>query len=152
VQRLVKALATDAAIAKRVAKKVVKALAPKLNVASAVNATNATNATNAAKATTATSAASATHATSAGALDSVVYRSKAGTALFGEVGTATAVCDDGEHVLGGGVKVDDPTVAAVGDEYPSVGNTGWTAHVDNFGPDDVAFTVYAICTTVNNPG
>src|SRR5215210_2067205 len=59
-------------------------------------ATNATNATN------------ATHANAAAALDKASYRSATATAPPAGGNTATAGCDPGQRVVGGGVKVDDP--------------------------------------------
>jgi hypothetical protein len=59
---------------------------------------------------------------------------------------ATATCDTGLHVVGGGVKVEDPETMAVVESYPDAGGRSWTARVRN---EDTGgshtFTVYAIC-------
>lgn len=103
-------------------------------------------------AATADRASSSDHAGSAGGLDAVTYRTGAGVVPAapapGETsfGVASAFCDAGQHVTGGGVKLDDTILTAIVDTYPDFGGTTWTAHVDN--SDDIAphgFTVYAIC-------
>jgi hypothetical protein len=104
--------------------------------AAADSATNATNATN------------AVHAGAAAALDHVTYKTAPGTAPATGGSAATAGCDAGQHAIGGGVQVADPVNAFVVDEYPDTANTAWTARVGNSGGADVAFTVYAICTSV----
>ena len=86
----------------------------------------------------------------AAALDKVTYKSVAGTAPAGggAGGSATAACDAGQHVLGGGLRVDDPANANLLDDYPDVGDTAWTGRA-YAGPDAaVNFTVYAICATI----
>jgi hypothetical protein len=59
--------------------------------------------------------------------------------------TATARCDSGQRVTGGGVRVEDVNVLSVHDSFPVPDGTGWTANVGN--DDDVghSFTVYAVC-------
>lgn len=96
----------------------------------------------------------ATHATSTAALDKVSYKATVGSAGTASVATAaTATCDAGQHVLGGGVKLDDPINQLVDDSYPDAGNTAWTAHVDNPRIDTaVGFTVWAICTSTTTTG
>jgi hypothetical protein len=109
----------------------------------------------AARATTsdrATSAANSDHASAASAIDKLFYRTATATIPVAPsidqhaTGSATAGCDAGQHVVGGGVKVDDIALTAVIDSYPDAGGTAWTARADN---PDVAnvhgFTVYAIC-------
>jgi hypothetical protein len=118
------------------------------------SAAAADNATTAGQATTSNSATTAGHATSAGALDKATYKSADGTAPPGStapVGTATATCDAGQHVVGGGVKVADPSTGFVEDTYPE-GNTGWTGRVFADGSAPASFTVYAICTTFTAVG
>jgi hypothetical protein len=59
---------------------------------------------------------------------------------------ATATCDPGQKVVGGGVKLDDPTTTTTVDGYPDAGGTAWTAHVANDDPKSAyGFTVTAIC-------
>lgn len=111
-------------------------------VPSAVAADSAANATN---------ATNAVHAGAAAALDHVTYKSAPGSAPAFAAGTATASCDPGQHVVGGGVQSADPSVPFQIDGYPAPGGTAWTAHVWNTndpGGPDTAFTVYAICTSV----
>jgi hypothetical protein len=111
-------------------------------VPSAGNADNAANAANAA------------HANSAAALDKVTYRTvgvsavPAPDATTASVTPGTAGCDSGQHVVGGGVRLDDTATTAIVDSYPDAGGTAWTVHIDN--GDNLAahgFTVYAVCVT-----
>jgi hypothetical protein len=106
----------------------------------------------AALADTATSATNAAHATAAAALDKATYKTAAGSAPAGLNGAATATCDAGQRVVGGGVRVDDPVDAFVVDAYPDTGNTAWTARVGNAGGAASGFTVYAICTSFSTVG
>jgi uncharacterized iron-regulated membrane protein len=104
----------------------------------------------AAAADTATRAAAA-------ALDKATYKTAAGTAPAGSAANAaTATCDSGQHVIGGGVKLDSPGIGVVNDSYPDTSNTAWTAHVGNGSSGGSAapfnFTVYAICTAVTSTG
>jgi uncharacterized iron-regulated membrane protein len=99
----------------------------------------------------------ATHATAAAAIDKVTYKTAAGTAPPSSAATAaTATCDSGQHVVGGGVKLDPPGIGVVNDSYPDTSNTAWTAHVGNGTSGNTAtslsFTVYAICTSVTGVG
>jgi hypothetical protein len=95
----------------------------------------------------------ATHAAAAAALDKATYKTAAGAAPPGPVGgSASAICDAGQHVVGGGVKVDDPVNAFIIDGYPDAANTAWTGRVGNAGGAAVGFTVYAVCTTVSTTG
>jgi hypothetical protein len=110
------------------------------SAASADSAANATSATN------------AVHAVAAAALDHVTYKTAAGTAPGASRGAATAACDAGQHVVGGGIAVADPDNAFVLDDYPDAADTAWTARVGNQGGVDVAFTVYAICTSITAVG
>src|SRR5690349_2432944 len=66
-------------------------------------------------ATAADSATNATHANAAAALDRAVYRTASATAPVGFGNNATAGCDAGLRVIGGGVRVDDPVNAYVVD-------------------------------------
>jgi hypothetical protein len=116
---------------------------------------SAQSAQTAARATTsdrATSAANSDHATAAGSIDKVSYRVTTVTVPPAvsvdqhSVAGATAGCDAGQHVVGGGVKVEDFADASVVDSYPDASGTAWSGHADN--PDPTAghdFTVYAIC-------
>jgi len=99
----------------------------------------------------ATVADDSAHATTSAALDRVVYRAAAATAPIRGTNTATAGCDPGMHVVGGGVKVDDPVDGNIVDGYPDAGNTAWTGRA--YANDvPVSFTVYAICTTATAIG
>jgi hypothetical protein len=112
-------------------------------------------------------AANATHSASTAALDKVFYRTKVGTvpvatsandpadpaAVNPATATETALCDAGQFVVGGGVRVDDREASSVTDSYPNAGGGGWTATVNN---DDAAathgFTVTAICAPAGAAG
>lgn len=95
---------------------------------------------------------SALHANSSGALDKVTYKTATGTAPNGQTsGSATAACDPGQHVISGGVKVNDLINGLLLDEFPDAANTAWTARVGAVNVD-VAFTVYAVCTSVTATG
>lgn len=97
-------------------------------------------------ATNATSATNATHAATAAALDKLTYKfvSAGAPADYSISTAATATCDAGQHVTGGGVGLNDPANGVVDDSYPS-GNAAWTAHVASGTAQN--FTVFAICTT-----
>ena len=94
----------------------------------------------------------------AGGLDRVTYRVATVTvppappSPPGEStpGVATARCDPGQLVAGGGVKLDD--IMSVEDTYPE-GAAAWTANVNN---DDTTAprtaTVYAVCIPASSPG
>lgn len=66
------------------------------------------------------------------------------TVAAGTVTAATATCDPGLTVVGGGASLSSEDNAIVNDSYPSAANR-WT--VDVFGSDSGGgpFTVYAIC-------
>ena len=107
----------------------------------------------AARATTVDQAA---HAALAAGIDRVVYRvatvsvPPAVDLVTSTPGFATARCDAGQLVVGGGVKLEDNM--SVTDTYPE-GAAAWTAHVNN---DDTTSartaTVYAVCITSPTPG
>jgi hypothetical protein len=104
----------------------------------------------------ATVTARATFAAAA-AVDKVTYKTAAGTAAASSAANAaTATCDSGQHVIGGGVKLDSPGIGVVNDSYPDTSNTAWTVHVGNGSNGNSAasfnFTVYAICTAVTSTG
>jgi hypothetical protein len=110
-----------------------------------------------AKVPSAKAADTATHAAASAALDNAAYKTAVGTApASSAANAATAKCDSGQHVIGGGVKLDTPGIGVVNDSYPDASNTAWTAHVGNGSSGSSAasfnFTVYAICTTVTNVG
>jgi hypothetical protein len=86
----------------------------------------------------------------AGAID-VVYKTAAGTVGRAPVeetttATASANCDAGHQVTGGGVRVDDVSVVSVHDSFPEPGGRGWTARVGNDDQTAHSFTVFAVCT------
>jgi hypothetical protein len=115
------------------------------------------NASTLGKVPSATAADNATHAAATAALDQVIYKTAAGTAAASSAANAaTATCDSGQHVIGGGVKLSNPTIGVINDSYPDANYTAWTAHVGNGSNGSSAasltFTVYAICTTVTNVG
>jgi hypothetical protein len=85
-------------------------------------------------------------AASAAGVDRVVYRSARGVSAGSPGGTATAACDPGLRVIGGGVSVDDPLLTLLTESFPVGGGVGWTARVES--PSSlpgVGFTAYAIC-------
>jgi hypothetical protein len=94
----------------------------------------------------------------AGGLERVVYRvsslALAPAPAPGESteGTATARCDPGQLVVGGGVQLEENAPMSVVDGFPN-GAGAWTASANN---DDVlaahGFTVYAICIAATTPG
>jgi hypothetical protein len=104
-------------------------------------------------------AAASDHASAAGALDRVTYRGAPATVPAANAATgsatagATATCDPGQLVAGGGVRVDDIDDTAVVDSFPDGGGTAWTAHVDN---SDIAaahaFSVFAVCVAATSAG
>jgi hypothetical protein len=67
-----------------------------------------------------------------------------GTAVPGSGVTATATCDPGLTVVGGGAKLGNEDNQLVNDSYPS-GNTGWAVDVFAGPSGSGPFTVYAIC-------
>jgi hypothetical protein len=69
----------------------------------------------------------------------------------GGPGTATATCDQGLTVVGGGVQVDDANNGFVIDDWPSAPNA-FTARVGTVGGADMGFTVYAICAPAASLG
>jgi hypothetical protein len=110
-----------------------------------------------AKVRSATVADTTSHAAAAAAVDKVTYKTAAGSApASSAANAATATCDSGEHVIGGGVKLDSAGIGVVNDSYPDASNTAWTAHVGNGSNGSNAasfnFTVYAICTAVTSTG
>ena len=106
-----------------------------------------------AKVPSATLADNATHAAASAALDKAVYRAATTTAPAASDSTAaTATCDAGQHVIGGGVRLDNPAAGLIDDSYPDAGNTAWSAHVANGPAAAQNFTVYAICITVSTTG
>jgi hypothetical protein len=108
-------------------------------------------------ATAADTATTATQAATATALGKVTYKTAPGNApASSAANVATATCDAGQHVLGGGVKLTPPGIGVINDSYPDTSNTAWTAHVGNGSSGASAapltFTVYAICTSVSSVG
>jgi hypothetical protein len=68
----------------------------------------------------------------------------AGMAVAGSGVTATATCDPGLTVVGGGAQLTNEDNQLVNDSYPS-GTSGWTVDVFASPSGGGAFTVYAIC-------
>ena len=110
----------------------------------------------AARAALADRATTVDQAALAGGLDRVFYRVStvaippAPTATEPSTGVATARCDAGQLVVGGGVKLDENM--SVVDAYPD-GAAAWTAHAHN--DDNLAahsFTTFAICIAATTPG
>jgi hypothetical protein len=98
-------------------------------------------------------ATNAIHAAASAALDKVSYRSAAGSAPPSTVSAgATAACDPGQRVVGGGVRVDNPAPVYPVDSYPEPGGTGWTAHIGTDDSDGTGFTVTAICVPASAAG
>jgi hypothetical protein len=96
-------------------------------------------------------ASDADHATVAAGLDKVTYKSAAAPAAadIGGEAAATAVCDAGQRVVGGGVRIDNRAVALVLDSSPDVGGGSWTARVGTWDVGSTNFTVTAICVPAN---
>jgi uncharacterized iron-regulated membrane protein len=110
-----------------------------------------------AKVPSAALADSASRAAAAAAVDKVTYKTATGSAAASSAANAaTATCDSGQHVVGGGVKLDSAGIGVVNDSYPDSSGTAWTAHVGNGSSGNSAapfnFTVYAICTAVTSTG
>jgi hypothetical protein len=57
---------------------------------------------------------------------------------------ASATCDNGLVVVGGGVQLGNPADQLVVDSFPN-GSSTWSAHVANFGSGAPSFTVFALC-------
>jgi hypothetical protein len=128
-------------------------------------AARALNADRTGTADRATTAANADHAAAVGGLDRVFYRVASGTIGPAAVdptdptgsipvhASATATCDAGHFVVGGGARVDDLDIMGVEQSFPDAGGRAWTAAVAN---DDTAaghpFTVYAICVPAGTSG
>jgi hypothetical protein len=83
----------------------------------------------------------------------VTYKTASGTAAIApaddtSLTAGSATCDADQRLLGGGVKLDDPSQTSVSDGFPNAAGTTWTAHVGN---DDEAarhgFVVFAICAS-----
>ena len=79
-------------------------------------------------------ATNADHATVAAGLDKVTYKTVTVAAPPLSDTPATAACDFGQRVVGGGVRADNPEVACVDDSYPDVGGGSWTAHIATMNP------------------
>ena len=84
----------------------------------------------------------------------VAYKTAAGTAPAGSAAnTATATCDSGQQVIGGGVQLNPAAIGVVNDSFPDSNNTAWTARVGNASNGSTAqplnFTVYAICAAAS---
>ncbi|MGZ4270414.1 MAG: hypothetical protein ACXVSX_14540 [Solirubrobacteraceae bacterium] len=78
----------------------------------------------------------------------LVYRTATGSVGASASNSTTASCDPGQHVTGGGLRVDTGSDASARESYPSSSNTAWTARVGN---DDLSagatYTVIAICAS-----
>ena len=91
------------------------------------------------------------------ALDKATYKTVTGTAAASTAATAaTATCDAGQHVIGGGVRLDPPGIGVVNDSFPDANGTAWTARIGNASNGasaaPLSFAVYAICTAVSSTG
>jgi hypothetical protein len=60
------------------------------------------------------------------------------------VDAASATCDNGLVVVGGGVQLGDPLAQFVVDSFPN-GSSAWSAHVANLDSGTPSFTVFALC-------
>jgi|tagenome__1003787_1003787.scaffolds.fasta_scaffold20970427_2 hypothetical protein len=69
----------------------------------------------------------------------------ASTGSNGPIDSATATCDNGLVVTGGGVQVSDRSNQLLLDSYPQ-GNNGWSGDVANYDTAPHGFTVFAICS------
>ena len=85
-------------------------------------------------------------------MDRVSYRSASALRPRGPIARATATCDPGQRVVGGGVRVDNPALAVVDDSYPDGAGTAWTAHIGTGPAGGTNFTVTAICVTAAAAG
>jgi hypothetical protein len=101
-------------------------------------------------------ATAADQAARAGGLDRVVYRvatvavPAAPGPMDSSTGVATASCDAGQLVVGGGVRLDEQM--SIVDSYPETAGT-WTAHVNNDDPASARnATVYAVCIAASTAG
>ena len=106
----------------------------------------------------AANAANAAHANSTAGIDRVLYRTAAGVVGPASppttdtvTATAVATCDLGQHVTGGGVRVDDASKMSVVDNSPG-GTTSWNAQVDNQDTVPHGFTVFAVCVAASEAG
>lgn len=70
--------------------------------------------------------------------------SRASDGTGAPIDSATATCDNGLVVVGGGVQVSDPSVQLEMDSFPAGGNA-WSGHVANADTATHGFTVFAIC-------
>jgi|SRR5215217_4876638 len=90
---------------------------------------------------------SGTSSGSAGAI-ALTYKTVKGTVEAASVDSRSAICDSGQRVIGGGMRVDTGSDTSARESYPSIGNTAWTVRVGN---DDEMnsgnYTVFAICTS-----
>lgn len=97
------------------------------------------------------------HAAAAAAVDRVTFRGVTATVEPGNANTTTisapasATCDAGQVLVGGGAKIDDPGSLAVHESYPNGART-WTATVGNDDTSQHSFTVFAICLPATTIG
>jgi hypothetical protein len=103
------------------------------------------------EAASADKATNADHATSSAGLDKVTYKSATVAAPPMSDTLATAACDPGQRVVGGGVRADNPAVTLVDDSYPDLGGVSWSAHIAT-GSAGTNFTVTAICVPATAVG
>jgi hypothetical protein len=103
------------------------------------------------EAASADKATNADHATAAAGLDKVTYKSATGTAPPLSDTFGTVACDAGQHVVGGGVRVDNLATAVVDDSYPDLGGGSWSVHIGT-GTTPTNFTVTAICVSAATVG
>lgn len=67
----------------------------------------------------------------------------------GTSATATAHCETGQSVTGGGVEVESDSEQIVNDSHP-LGTNAWTGLANNIGSDPRKMTVFAICASAGD--
>ena len=82
----------------------------------------------------------------AGALANLDYNSAVVSNPPGARTVGSVVCDPGQRVVGGGIKVDDVGTQFIIDSFP-LGTGGWQGTVENPGGATANFTVFVICTS-----
>jgi hypothetical protein len=94
---------------------------------------------------------SLTGVTAAG-LEKITFKTFTGTVAAAAaldtpgLASGSAICDAGDHVVGGGGRLDAAEAGEVLDSFPDAGGVAWTAFIAN--GDTLAahqFTIYAIC-------
>lgn len=89
----------------------------------------------------------------AGVAARLTYKAVPGTVAPGPppdsstIREATATCDPGQRVTGGGASVENADLMAVDASYPAANGTGWTVQISNDPGATRSFTVTAICVS-----